>query len=614
MKRPSVSIKFDKDAMLDFFLRHGEKFVVGIIGLIALGMIWGGVNAVRTLPASQELQPQKVVEQAGRAEGHIQTVKQPPADVLKKTSLGKTLEPWRAPEIAPLAEGAGLNSPLFAEKSKRSRPNVLPIEQLVAVAGVAVLPALPAAAADPATNPVDVDPAEPAPGKRGGKRGARGRQAEVPAPPPEFAASPEMMPGGFIPENPLTPNRGRLVPYCLVTGLIPFAKQTADYQQRYSSSTLRDPRRDLPLWSDFLVERTVVSPGGKENWEKIDLKQVARKMVKEWQGVQAELLPAGFLLAPEQNPGAGAVGYSSPLPQLVGDAWGPESIHPWFVEQTRTAFEKQADATRQQAEQTETAMGMPAAGPEFQSPLGPEQSPPGLDPNVPMLDGMGRPMVDLDYRLFRFLDTTVEPGKSYRYRVRLSLWNPNLNLAAQYLADPALAKDQKLPSQASEATAAVQIPDGIDFAVRPLRKAERKGFKPISATEVLILAEDPATGMQSLRSLVTEPGGLVNIDKSLNKPGANPTRGADVTTNGVLVDVRGRQEDRAETRGTSKQSAIPEPLEVLLMRADGSFAVASTADSEENVDRFIGTLSLGDGQKPPANPAEPTPENIFPNR
>jgi hypothetical protein len=221
-------------------------------------------------------------------------------------------------------------------------------------------------------------------------------------------------------------------------------------------------------------------------------------------------------------------------------------------------------------------------------------------------------MVDLEYRMFRFIDMSVEQGKSYRYRVRLSLWNPNYNLAAQYLSDPALAKDVKLPSPATEATAAVTVPDGVGFAVRPLRKAERKGFKPTFA-EVLVLAEDPTTGMQSLRSLVTEPGGLVNIDKSLNRPGDARTRGADVITNAVVIDVRGRQEERSEARAAAKQSAIPEPLEVLIMRADGSFAVASTADSEDEVDRFIGTLPLGDGQKPAANPAEPTPEAPFPS-
>jgi hypothetical protein len=612
MKRPSVSIKFDKDAIVDFGLRHGEKFLVGIIGLIGLGMIWGGVNAVRTLPASQELQPQKVVDQAGRAETHIQTVKQPPADVLRKTSLGKTLEPWRAPEIPPTPEGPSLNSPLFAEKSKRTRPNVLTIEQLVAVAGVAVLPALPAGAADPAANPVDVEPADAPAGRRGGKRGARGRAADIPVPPPEFGVPPEMMPGGFNPENPLNPGRGRLVPYCLVMGLIPFAKQSADYQQRFESSTFRDPRRDLPLWSDFLVERTVVVPGGKETWERLDPKQLAKMIAKEWQGIQGEQLPLGFLLAAEQNPGVGTIGYSSPLPQLVGDAWGPESIHPWFLEQAKTLFEQQAEAARQQAEQNESAIGAPALVPGFQSPLGPEQSPPGVEPNVQMLDGAGRPMVDLEYRMFRFIDMSVEQGKSYRYRVRLSLWNPNYNLAAQYLSDPALAKDVKLPSPATEATAAVTVPDGVGFAVRPLRKAERKGFKPTFA-EVLVLAEDPTTGMQSLRSLVTEPGGLVNIDKSLNRPGDARTRGADVITNAVVIDVRGRQEERSEARAAAKQSAIPEPLEVLIMRADGSFAVASTADSEDEVDRFIGTLPLGDGQKPAANPAEPTPEAPFPS-
>lgn len=42
-------------------------------------------------------------------------------------------------------------------------------------------------------------------------------------------------------------------------------------------------------------------------------------------------------------------------------------------------------------------------------------------------------MVSMKYRLFRYFDFTVEPGKSYQYRVSLGLKNPNYLLADRFL-------------------------------------------------------------------------------------------------------------------------------------------------------------------------------------
>ena len=51
-------------------------------------------------------------------------------------------------------------------------------------------------------------------------------------------------------------------------------------------------------------------------------------------------------------------------------------------------------------------------------------------------------MVNMKYRLFRYFDFTVEPGKSYQYRVSLGLKNPNYLLADRFLTEEA-AKEKK---------------------------------------------------------------------------------------------------------------------------------------------------------------------------
>lgn len=631
MKRPSIS--FDKDAIIGFLLAHGEKIGVAIVAALACGLVWGGVSAARTKAATREQQPAVIEEQAGRAAAHIQAVKQPPPEELRRSSLSKTIEPWRAPEVQQAPPVALFNKPLYEEKSKRSKPDVFPIEELQAVAGVAFLPERPADAAL-GRNPADVDAPEGADGQPGGTKRRRKKdqqgQAGMALPPGFSEFGPGMMqPDMMMPGMPGMPGapgvRGRLVPYCVVTGLIPFAKQMGDYQQRFAQSGLRDPQRDVPLWSDYLVERMVVTPNGREDWKRIDLKQFYADAAKQWAGVQGEQLPPGFMLAAEQNPGA-AFGYCSPLPALAGDPWGLEAMHPWFVAKFKEQLEEQARLAAEQAEQAATILPgqQPGAGPGFGpsgvefgggSPGGPGfgSGEFGMQPGGPgmMLDAQGQPIVGLDYRLFRFVDTTVEPGKTYRYRVRLSLWNPNRDLEPRYLTDAAFAKDVKLASAPSNVTEPVTVPGTGALLVRTVRKAESKRFKP-GSVEVLVLDKGSDTGNYALRSLVTEPGGLVNVDKRLNKPGDVRTRGEDAFTNAVLVDLRGRQDDRAETR-SGKGSPPPEPLDMLFLRPDGTFTVASAADSQPKVDRYIGTLPIMEDPKGGKDKQPPgaTPENPF---
>ena len=626
MKRPSISI--DKEKLLRFFLDHGEKVGVAIVAALACGLLWGGVNAARTKTASSDQQPNVIVDQATRAAAHIRAVKQPPAEELRRSNLAKSIEPWRKPEVQSPPRVALFDKPLFEEKSKRSKPDVFPIEELRAVAGIAFMPERPADAAarmNPDVDAPDNVAADAGGAKRRRKERAPGGQGGPPDLPPGFSEfGPGMMPPGMMPPGMAMPGmpaamRGRLVPYCVVTGLIPLAKQVADYQQRFEQAGLRDPQRDVPLWSDYLIERTVVTPNGKEEWKRIDLKQFYADVAKQWAGVQGEQLPSGVMLAAEQNPGA-AFGYCSPLPALAGDPWGLEAIHPWFIKKFEEQAEEQAQRAAEQAEQAGQLLPgqQPGAGPAFGPPGG--EFGPGFAPGGPggfgvppgmALDAQGQPVVGLDYRLFRFVDTTVELGKTYRYRVRLSLWNPNRDLEARYLTDPAFAKDVKLPSAPSNVTDPVTVPGTNSLLVRTLRKAELKRFKA-GSVEVLVLDKGSDTGNYALRSLVTEPGGLINVDKRLNKPGDARTRGEDIDTDAVLIDVRGRQDDRTEARA-GKGSPPPEPLDMLFLRDDGTFVVASAADSQPKVDRYIGTLPIADDPKGGKDklPAGATPENPF---
>lgn len=611
MKMPS----FSREAAVDFLLQHGEKIVVSVVALLAMGLAWGGIDAIRTQTVTAAKRPEALSRQAQNTLQHIDREKQPPDDVAPKTpSLTKIVEPWRSPQIVAAPEMALLDRPLFEELGKRTKPDVFPIEDLQATAGIAVLAAKnPAGGGMPGRGPEPEKPKAKT-GRSKGKKGAADDDLSA-GPPPGFGGGMGFG-GGPTPagDGTMTMPPGAIVPYVVVTGLIPVAKQTADYAQRFRATSFSEPKRDSPLWSDYLVERSTVVPGGRETWERIDLKAVAKRARDQWAGVHGEQLPTEFVLGPDQTPGLGAVGYCSPLPQLAMEGWGPEAIHPWFLRELDRLRAERAKAEKEAADRAASGGGPQPEDAGFQSPLA--EQPAGVGPGGPLppgmpLDPMGRPVNDVEYRLFRFVDTAVEPGKSYRYRVRLSVWNPNYNVPGQHLADAALAKDPKLPSQPSSATQAVTVPGPVRVLVRTLPKADMRRYKPGMA-EVLVLGPDDRTGNYALRSVITDLGGFVNVDRKLNKTGDQRVRGEEIFTNGVLVDMVGRQENREDLK-TPKTPGPPEPLELIVMREDGSLDMVTAADSEPAIRRYSVTLPAADEAKPGAKAAEEPPPGVGPS-
>jgi hypothetical protein len=202
-------------------------------------------------------------------------------------------------------------------------------------------------------------------------------------------------------------------------------------------------------------------------------------------------------------------------------------------------------------------------------------------------EGLGRQGPVTENRLFRFVDTTVKPGEMYRYRVRFALRNPNFDLAPRYLADPAASKEAFLLSAFSNETSPVRVPDATMLLARTIDKDTARKMKiKGDALEVMVLARSGQTGNYALRSAVTDLGGLVNVDPELNRAGDTRFFGEQVVTDRVLVDARGSQADRADIRSADP----PEPLELLVLRPDGSFEVVAAADSQRTIRRYGNTF------------------------
>lgn len=720
MKKPSINLS--KESIVDFFLNHGEKLVVGLFGALACTLVWGGIDAVRTKPAKREQLPAVIVEHAGRTVKHIADSKGPPAETTKRPSLAKLVEPWRENVVAAPAVPRIFNTPLSDEKAKRSAPEVLPLVDLRVRPGWAVI----AVAQDPNQGMMmgmpetkeNDDGKEKDKNKKKQKKGADPGDVAGGTPPgyqktgrSKFQTGGPMGPmgpggpmmggegGSLLPlASPVMP--GKIIPYCLVTALVPANAQQEAFMRAIASSGLQT-QADIPLWSDYRIERAEVPAGtaadAELTWTRLDLNKVA-KSAEDWNGIQQEIAPPDLQLDPSQivpmdENAVQVVPYVFPLPLLAGDPWGTESLHPWVVEQLRKRQieqEKWEALALQEAEQASKTniLGGPGAG--SGAPMGPgggmgagmgrsmmpptggagsRGMPPGMSsrgmmpPGGPMgggdsdgppmggagsrgmrtppsgmssrmgsggmmppgmgsggmmgggmsgmmgggEGGMGMEMKLPEYRMFRFVDTTVEPGKTYRYRVQISVRNPNFGLPAQYLSQADLADKPILAAKKSEPSPLAHVPDKTGLLVRSLRKGETRKSK--TGYEVLVLAENPETGNYSLKSLTTELGAFANFDKKQAK-GPDAKNAESVTTNSLLVDARGRAEDGDSKKGGT--TGPSEPLELLFLCEDGTFSVASAADSQRDYERYAQTLPTADDGKKKDKDGEGGGSSLFP--
>jgi len=562
MKLPAL--RLDKDALGEFLLRHGEKLVGTVVAIGAVLLIWGGIDSIRSRSVRPQELPESIRDDITRADAHIRSMPRPPDDLLPPhAALAAAVDPWLEAKSEAAAPLTVLDKPLFPEFSRRSQPDVLPVEQLQAVAGIAVFP-LPQAGGDAAGRP---------------------------------------------PAQPPTGTPGRIVPYVVVTGLIPVAKQRDEYRRRFAEAGYQDARRDAPLWSDFEIEKCIVTNGQDGQWRPIDLAGASRIQMRE--APQPVPVPTDYVFqaTEERRSRETPLEFTGLLPQRIDRPWAAEPIHPWVLEHIRSRSQPTADDPGD----------VPPATPEpdaaiFGGPGGsdePRRDPRDARPPAPGEDAKNRPLPD--YRLFAFVDTAVKPNTAYRYRLRLKLWNPNLGLPQQHLVDPAIAKEQRLSSPASSATAAARVPDPqlLLVDVVPAADVKKLRLKP-GVLEVLVLDASADTGNYAIRSVLLDVGGFANIDKKLNRPGETRSRGEDVITDRLLVDVFGQQIE-GDDKPRRGPRTIPEPFTAVFLRPDGSFEQVTAADSERLIDRYRDTLPERDTGRRETRPGRSAGESdIFP--
>jgi hypothetical protein len=382
--------KFDPKVIQQFFIDHTEKFVIGLVAALFLYFTYQSFTLKRYEKEAKDLQ-QKTNSAAGRIDAGC------PANVDRETRYSPyadLIDEFKKP-INPLDYPIRIPpfGKILSQPRLRQVPEVFAVEQLQATAGRGAL----------------------AKEEKGGNRETRGKR------------------------------------WVIVTGLVPYKKQLAEYHAKFDTAAGSDPAKDLPSYAGYFIQRAEVVPGETEpQWSRptIFAYKFAADTITKIGGHLAEEIADPRLVRPS---------LTSPL-FLVADApWGVEAVSP-----------PQIPIAEREAGAADDSAGPPVGPKSHQPGPGPNGKPPRRGSGPRAADGTAPPApepslggtADLlsapdnakpevenakpqdqevqvpEYLLLRYFDFDVKPGKQYQYRVFLVLHNPNYHLDAALLDDP----------------------------------------------------------------------------------------------------------------------------------------------------------------------------------
>jgi hypothetical protein len=254
------------------------------------------------------------------------------------------------------------------------------------------------------------------------------------------------------------------------------------------------------------------------------------------------------------------------LPELVpGGQWGEGVVHP----KTPLQSEAGSDAP-QQPQPGAAAAAQPAGGqPAGQPPQTANGEKTDLVPHV----------------LLRLFDYTVQPGRKYRYRVTLSLLNPNNGVAPQFLENPDSAAASELHSKPTDPTSAITIPDGHGLIAGPVDGGTR--YTEPSA-KILVTAIDANAGLKAATELTVRRGAVANtgpvavkVPHPLDKSPRDLNRSFE--SNIMVLDIHGGK----DVTRRKHDPPLTSPGEILILDPSGKMSVRSELEDREQFANLI---------------------------
>jgi hypothetical protein len=560
-------------AVRRFLILRGEKVLFA--GCVVACLVFCGIGLMH-LPYSKspdELKAAtaKVLNDLESTKGVAALAKKLPKapDVDKLKTWARKSTPAAAYAIGPL------RAPYQEPKLRRGEPNVLPVERLLASSGygpIAIQGAapVPAPARTATTEEKPADPAKLEEERRKKlieekkKRARRTPAKAPPAKPAKEEKKPVEQP--VAPQTPpkekallAQPPSGSHLEYrnwvCLM-GAIPFVEQANEYRGAFGEAMFQSPERDQPHYALPQIERAEIVGKKRLRWRRVNV-LAALEDQAQWAADYPEISDER-LIDPE---------LTGLLPPLVSVNYSPDQVtHPRVkvvvIETPKSADQPAStDSSATDTKSASTAKKPPPAIFNLRDKKRAAEKAPADDPAAEKASEGDQKAIDkpsgpppieiVDYRLFRFFDFDVQPGKVYCYRVKLVALNPNYELPVRFLADPAEAEGLFREGTWSAPTAPVAIAEGtrllagdVALAEAPDGEEQDQAADPIA--QILVHFYDFATSQ------------VANVL-------FNAARGSLLDQASVPVQVAGEdagQPKPSRTGGKAKETTTPPAVDV----------------------------------------------------
>jgi hypothetical protein len=324
----------------------------------------------------------------------------------------------------------------------------------------------------------------------GGARMGRGRTADKRGSKRKGSEDEPEMPKRQVALKPA----GRGYHFVAVRGIFPLRDQTAELARAQGVPSTEKGLQGQVQFRDFKLERQtrIDRPGVDEwtKWEPVDRDAAIQLLENEVDGYAPETVLDGLI--------DGHI--AMPYPERVVGQWDRFATHPDIKEFTLSDDEVQQqieyelkllDRAKKEEQQgkpsTDTGGFMGISRNMRQLNLRAQAASVGDEPSIrekilaEIKAGTGDPdkmneqleefvrtrATPVDhYLLFRYLDIKVEPGKTYRYRVKLVVANPFKERRIEEVTDPSIIEGDTRETEPSEPTAPVTVQDNSQFYVK----------------------------------------------------------------------------------------------------------------------------------------------------
>jgi len=212
-------------------------------------------------------------------------------------------------------------------------------------------------------------------------------------------------------------------------------------------------------------------------------------------------------------------------------------------------------------------------------------------PGMPGMAGGGgtRTIAEGDFQktqaewiMVRALDFDVKPDATYRYRLRIVVANPNLNIES--VAPGVDNKSKELEGPWTPPTQEVNVPS--DVATYLAKKSLSNNDASGSKVEFQVVKWSPEDGLTVVKSFDESPGKIIGQLEKVSVPNekkdGRASKPYDFTSHQVLADAMTGSRPASELQALGLNKPIEPPALAVVVRPDGILVVRDQATDASN--------------------------------